>query len=109
MANTLGVVSDENFEQEVLASDKPVLVDFWAPWCQPCQRLNPVIEELASDYNGKVKVVKLNVEDNTDVPSRFGIRGIPTLILFKDGEAVTSKSGGGLTKSQLAALIDSNV
>ncbi|MBT4962997.1 MAG: thioredoxin [Francisellaceae bacterium] len=109
MGNALGVVSDENFEQEVLASDKPVLVDFWAPWCQPCLRLNPVIEELANDYADKIKIVKLNVEDNTAIPSRFGIRGIPTLVLFKNGEAVTNKSGGDLSKAQLAALLDSNL
>ena len=109
MGNTLGVVSDDNFEDEVLSSDKPVLVDFWAPWCQPCQRLNPVIEELANEYAGRVKVVKLNVEDNNAVASKLGIRGIPTLVLFKDGEVVSNKSGGNLTKSQLSETLDSNI
>jgi thioredoxin 1 len=79
-------ITDQNFEKEVLQSSSPVLVDFWAPWCGPCRKMAPTVDELASDYEGRATVAKMNVDDNPDVPSRYAIRGIPTLLLFKDGQ-----------------------
>ena len=102
--NTL-VVTDENFEQEVLQSDIPVLVDFWADWCGPCKIVGPTIDALASEYYGRVKVAKVNVDDNPELTGQFGIRGIPTLILFKDGEPAETVVGA-VTKSALAEVID---
>ena len=98
-------VNDENFGDEVLRSDIPVLVDFWAEWCGPCKVFGPTIEELASDYQGKVKVAKLNVDDNPQAAGRFGVRGIPTLIVFKDGKAQEA-AVGVRPKGQLAELIE---
>ncbi len=86
-------VNDESFQTEVLDNDLPVLVDFWAEWCGPCKAIGPIIEELAGEYNGKVKVVKVNTEEATQTPSKYGIRGIPTLILFKNGEVVDQLVG----------------
>ena len=93
MTNKTLVFTDENFEKEVLKSDLPVMVDFWAPWCGPCQMAGPVIEELAEEYEGKVKVGKLNVDDNQQVAMRYGIMSIPTVMLFKNGEEVGRKIG----------------
>ena len=98
-------VNDENFDDEVLRSDVPVLVDFWAEWCGPCKVVGPTIESLASDYQGKVKVAKLNVDDNPEAAGRFGVRSIPTLIVFKDGEAQQA-AVGVKPKGQLAELIE---
>jgi thioredoxin len=98
-------VNDENFDGEVLRSDIPVLVDFWAEWCGPCKVVGPTIEALASDYQGKIKVAKLNVDDNPEVAGRFGVRSIPTLIVFKDGEAQQA-AVGVKPKGQLAELIE---
>lgn len=98
-------ISDGTFEQEVLQSDVPVLVDFWAPWCGPCRAIAPVIEELTSEYAGKVKMAKCNVDDNPKTPSRYGIRAIPTLIIFKGGN-VSEQITGAVAKSQIAAAID---
>lgn len=98
-------ISDGTFEQEVLQSDVPVLVDFWAPWCGPCRAIAPVIEELNTEYAGKVKMAKCNVDDNPKTPSRFGIRAIPTLIIFKGGN-VSEQITGAVAKSQIAAAID---
>ena len=98
-------VNDENFDDEVLRSDIPVLVDFWAEWCGPCKVVGPTIESLASDYQGKVKVAKLNVDDNPEAAGRFGVRSIPTLIVFKDGEAQQA-AVGVKPKGQLAELIE---
>ncbi len=98
-------LSDSNFENEVYKSDIPVLVDFWAPWCAPCNMLAPVIEELAEEYKGKVKFCKLNVDENPSTPSRFGIRGIPTLIIFKDGKVV-EQIVGLVPKSTIKEILD---
>jgi thioredoxin 1 len=98
-------VNDENFDAEVLRSDIPVLVDFWAEWCGPCKVVGPTVEALASDYQGKVKVAKLNVDDNPEAAGRFGVRSIPTLIVFKDGEAQQA-AVGVKPKGQLAELIE---
>ncbi len=101
-------VTDESFETEVLQSSQPVLVDYWAEWCGPCKMIAPVLTEIASEYAGKIKIAKINIDDNPDTPPRFGIRGIPTLMLFKNGEVEATKVGA-LSKSQLTAFIDSNL
>jgi thioredoxin 1 len=101
-------VTDDSFETEVLQSGQPVLVDYWAEWCGPCKMIAPVLDEIASEYDGKVKVAKLNIDDNPNTPPKYGIRGIPTLMLFKDGEVEATKVGA-VSKSQLTAFIDSNL
>ncbi len=101
-------VSDGNFEQEVLQSDVPVLVDFWAPWCGPCRAIAPLIDELSGDYADKLKVAKCNVDENPKTPSRYGIRAIPTLIIFKGGN-VSEQITGAVAKSQISAAIDKAV
>ena len=93
MADKTLTFTDENFEKEVLQSDLPVMVDFWAPWCGPCQMAGPVIDELAEEYEGKVKIGKLNVDDNQQVAMKYGVMSIPTVILFKDGKEVGRKIG----------------
>ena len=101
-------VSDDTFESEVLNSDIPVLVDYWAEWCGPCKVIAPVLEEIASEYGGRMKVCKLDIDENEDTPPKYGIRGIPTLMLFKNG-AVEATKVGALSKSQLTAFLDSNI
>jgi thioredoxin 1 len=101
-------VTDDNFDNEVLQSSAPVLVDYWAEWCGPCKMIAPVLDEIASEYDGRVKIAKLNIDDNPNTPPRYGIRGIPTLMLFKDGEVEATKVGA-VSKSQLTAFIDSNL
>nr|2YJ7_A Chain A, LPBCA THIOREDOXIN [synthetic construct]2YJ7_B Chain B, LPBCA THIOREDOXIN [synthetic construct] len=101
-------VTDENFEQEVLKSDKPVLVDFWAPWCGPCRMIAPIIEELAKEYEGKVKVVKVNVDENPNTAAQYGIRSIPTLLLFKNGQVV-DRLVGAQPKEALKERIDKHL
>ena len=101
-------VSDDTFENEVLNSDIPVLVDYWAEWCGPCKVIAPVLEEIASEYDGKMKICKLDIDENEDTPPKYGIRGIPTLMLFKNG-AVEATKVGALSKSQLTAFVDSNI
>ena len=101
-------VSDDTFEPEVLKSDVPVLVDYWAEWCGPCKSIAPILDEVAKEYDGRLKVAKLNVDENQVVPAKFGIRGIPTLMLFKGGNVEATK-GGALSKSQLTAFLDSTI
>ena len=101
-------LSDSSFEQEVLQSDVPVLVDYWAEWCGPCKMVAPILDEIADEYAGKLKVVKLDIDSNPAMPRRFGVRGIPTLMVYKAGEVEATKVGA-VTKSQLAAFIDSNI
>jgi thioredoxin 1 len=98
-------VTDASFEDDVLKSDLPVLVDFWAAWCGPCKMIAPILDDVAGAYAGKVKVCKVDVDANTDTPAKFGIRGIPTLLIFKDGEKVSEKVGA-LSKTQLTAFVD---
>jgi len=101
-------VTDDNFEDEVLHSSEPVLVDYWAEWCGPCKMIAPVLDEICGEYDGRVKIAKLNIDDNPNTPPRYGIRGIPTLMLFKGGEVEATKVGA-VSKSQLTAFIDSNL
>lgn len=101
-------ISDSTFEQEVLQNDQPVLVDYWAEWCGPCKMIAPILDEIADEYEGKLKITKLNIDDNPATPPKFGIRGIPTLMIFKGGDVAATKVGA-LSKSQLAAFIDQSI
>lgn len=101
-------VSDDNFESEVLKSDEPVMVDFWAEWCGPCKALSPIVDEVAGEVAGKVKVVKVNIDENPNAPTKYGVRGIPTLMVFKGGELVDTKVGG-MSKAQLSEWLGSVV
>jgi thioredoxin 1 len=101
-------VTDSSFDKEVLNADGPVLVDYWAEWCGPCKMIAPILDEIAGEYDGRLKIAKLNIDDNAETPPRYGIRGIPTLMLFKNG-AVEATKVGALSKSQLTAFIDSNI
>ncbi len=108
MSNAIVYVSDNTFDAEVLQSATPVLVDYWAEWCGPCKMIAPILEDVARDYAGKLKVAKLNIDENQATPPKYGIRGIPTLMLFKNGNVEATKVGA-LSKTQLAAFIDANI
>tara|TARA_R110001606_G_C14992140_1_gene605923 strand:+ start:145 stop:465 length:321 start_codon:yes stop_codon:yes gene_type:complete len=101
-------VNDSSFEAEVLNADKPVLVDYWAEWCGPCKMIAPILDEVATDYGDKIKIAKVNVDENQATPAKYGIRGIPTLMLFKNGQLVDTKVGA-LSKSQLTLFLDSHL
>ena len=108
MSDKIVHVTDDTFDEEVLKADMPVLVDYWAGWCGPCKMIAPILDEIADEYAGKLKVAKLNIDENPNTPPKFGIRGIPTLMLFKNGNVEATKVGA-VSKSQLAAFIDSNL
>jgi thioredoxin 1 len=108
MSEHITHLSDAGFEQDVLQSQLPVLVDYWAEWCGPCKMIAPILDEISKEYAGRLKVAKLNIDDNQLTPSKYGIRGIPTLMLFKNGNVEATKVGA-LSKSQLTAFIDSNI
>jgi thioredoxin 1 len=101
-------VTDASFDADVLKSDTPVLVDYWAEWCGPCKMIAPILDEVSKSYEGKVQIAKMNVDENQDVPGRFGIRGIPTLMLFKGGQLAATKVGA-LSKAQLTAFLDGHI
>ncbi len=98
-------VSDASFDADVLKSDLPVLVDYWAEWCGPCKMITPILDEMAGTYVGKLQIAKMNVDENRDIPAKFGIRGIPTLMVFKGGQLAATKVGA-MSKAQMAAFID---
>ncbi len=108
MSDNIVYLTDESFQNEVLDSPRPVLVDYWAEWCGPCKMIAPILTEIAQEYEGKIKIAKLNIDDNPQTPPKYGIRGIPTLMLFKDGNVEATKVGA-LSKSQLTAFIDTNL
>ncbi|HYW03272.1 MAG TPA: thioredoxin TrxA [Gammaproteobacteria bacterium] len=108
MSDNIRHVTDGTWDHEVLNSDEPVLVDYWAEWCGPCKMIAPILEEVADEYSGRVKVAKLNIDENPNTPPKYGIRGIPTLMLFKGGNVEATKVGA-LSKSQLTAFLDSNI
>jgi thioredoxin 1 len=101
-------LTDDSFEQDVIKSEIPVLVDYWAEWCGPCKMIAPLLKEIVGEYAGKLKVAKLNIDENSATPPKYGIRGIPTLMIFKNGDVEATKVGA-LSKSQLTAFIDSNL
>ena len=101
-------VVDSTFEEEVLKSNLPVMVDYWAEWCGPCKMIAPILDEIADEYNGKLTVAKLNIDENQETPQKYAVRGIPTLMIFKDGEVAATKVGA-VSKSQLSAFIDSAI
>ncbi|MDA0572394.1 thioredoxin TrxA [Burkholderia gladioli] len=108
MSELIKHINDASFEQDVVRSDKPVLLDFWAEWCGPCKMIAPILDEVSKDYGDKLQIAKINVDDNTATPARYGVRGIPTLILFKNG-VVAAQKVGALSKSQLTAFLDSHL
>jgi len=105
MSDLIKQVSDASFDADVIQSSQPVLVDYWAPWCGPCKMIAPILEDVAGQYAGRITIAKLNVDDNPDTAAKYGIRGIPTLMLFKNGQAAATKVGA-LSKSQLTEFLD---
>lgn len=108
MSKNIVHTSDATFDQDILKADKPVLLDFWAEWCGPCKMIAPVLDEIAAEYKERLTIAKINIDENPQTPPKFGIRGIPTLILFKNG-IVEAQKVGAVSKSQLAAFLDSNL
>lgn len=108
MSENIVYITDSTFEDEVLKSDKPVILDFWAEWCAPCKMIAPILDELADEYKEEITVAKINIDENQSTPRKYAVRGIPTLILFKNGDVAATKVGAA-SKSQLAAFIDSNI
>ena len=108
MSDNITNISDSSFDQDVLQADGPVLVDYWAEWCGPCKMIAPVLEDVAAEFAGKVKICKLNIDDNQATPPKYGVRGIPTLMLFKNGNVEATKVGA-LSKSQLVAFLESHI
>lgn len=108
MSDNIVYLTDDTFEEEVINNDGPVLVDYWADWCGPCKMIAPILDEIATEYGEKVKIAKLNIDENPTTPPKYGIRGIPTLMLFKGGNVEATKVGA-VSKSQLTAFIDSNI
>ena len=108
MAENIVHISDDSFEEEVLQSEQPVLIDYWADWCGPCKMIAPVLDEIATEYSDRLKVVKLNIDDNPQTPPKYGIRGIPTLMVFKDGQVEATKVGA-VSKAQLTAFLDDSL
>ena len=108
MAEHIVHISDESFDEEVLQSERPVLIDYWAEWCGPCKMIAPVLDEIANEYSDRLKVVKLNIDDNPQTPPKYGIRGIPTLMVFKNGQVEGTKVGA-VSKAQLTAFLDDSL
>lgn len=108
MSDNIINVTDSNFEQEVLSSEIPVLLDYWAEWCGPCKMIAPILNDIANEYSGKIKIAKINIDENPSTPAKFGVRGIPTLMIFKSGSIEATKVGA-MSKSQLSAFIDSTI